>query len=1116
MQLSDSMLSPVASESRLGTELVGMYRAMLAARLVDNAEAEFVRRGEAFFHISGEGHESLAALAPHLREEDWLACHYRDKALLIARGVPLTHFFATQLCRSTAPGGGRQLPDILCDPERNVLSMPVPVGNHALQAVGVAAVLAERTGPRAICVCSVGDGTTQQGEFLEAVAEAVRRQLPVLFIVEDNRFAISTRTPGMTFLSRPDGPAREFYGLPVQRISGEDPEAAFQAFGEVVEQVRDASGPALVWFDAERLNSHTNADEQRLYRTEADLTASRASDPLPALEQSLLASGISPVVLEALRSQVQTEVDEAAQEALLAADPRPVLNAKEPLPQALRGTEREYRGQPGVHALPMRDALRDTLRAQLAQNPAVFLTGQDIEDPKGDVFGVTRGLSTEFPGRVVNAPLSESTIIGTCIGRALTGQRPVAFLQFADFLPLAFNQIANELGSMAWRTCGGYTCPVVVMVACGGYKPGMGPFHAQTFESVVAHVPGIDVVMPSTAADAAGLLNAALASPRPTVIFYPKALLNLTSEATSADVERHCVPVGHARRVRAGRDLTLVAWGNTVGLSAKVADALSAVGLTTDLIDLRSLSPWDEAAVLASVQQSGRLLVVHEDNLTCGFGAEVVARLTELSARPIRAKRVTRPDTYVPCHYESQLAVLPSFRSTLTAAAELLDLDLTWTDPPPPPTGKTVIPAIGSGPSDEQVLVVELFVKPGQHVKAGDPVAEIEASKSVVEMVSPASGVVEEVGAHVGDRIPLGHPLVVLRADAPSQRLPLTQEPAAIPRLRRRAAARPAAARGVAPRLVGLGPIACVSGSRVVSNDELLRHFPKRSSKDVLRRTGIETRRWLGAGETVLTLSTEAARRALHAAGLHIGDLDLIICSSGTPLAITPSLSCRILAELAGDTPTAAAAYDINAACSGYLYALQTAYDFLQATPGGRALIVTAEALSTKLNVRDFDTAFLFGDAATATLLVGDAEGAGARVRLHRPVLSARGETGQSLSVPLTNGTDYIRMQGMDVFAEAVPAMAEILERACGAQGLSVADLDLIVPHQANQRILDAIQYKLERPVFSNIRVTGNTSSSSIPLALAEVLHESSARRIGLCAFGGGFTSGGAILECEG
>ena len=1094
-----------------------MYRAMLAARLVDTFEAEFVRRGEAFFHISGEGHESLAALAPHLREEDWLACHYRDKALLIARGVPLTHIFATQLCRSTAPGGGRQLPDILCDPERNVLSMPVPVGNHALQAVGVAAALADRTGPRAITVCSVGDGTTQQGEFLEAIAEAVRRQLPVLFIVEDNRFAISTRTPGMTFLSRPEGDALEFYGLPVQRISGEDPEAAFRAFGEIVEPLRDGAGPALVWFEVERLNSHTNADEQRLYRTEADLTASRASDPLPALEQSLLASGLPPTVLEALRSEIQAEVEAAAQEALSAPDPRPVFNAKEPLPLALRSSEREYRGHPGIHALPMRDALRDALRAHLATNAAVFLTGQDIEDPKGDVFGVTRGLSTEFPGRVVNAPLSESTIVGTCIGRALVGQRPVAFLQFADFLPLAFNQIASELGSMAWRTCGGYTCPVVIMVACGGYKPGMGPFHAQTFESVVAHVPGIDVVMPSTAADAAGLLNAALASPRPTVIFYPKALLNLASEATSSDVERHCVPVGRARRVRAGRDLTIVAWGNTVGLATKVAEALSAIGLTTDLLDLRSISPWDEAAVLASVQQSGRLLVVHEDNLTCGFGAEVVSRITELSTRPIRAKRITRPDTYVPCHYESQLAVLPSFRSTLTAAAELLELDLSWTEPPPPPTGQTVIPVIGSGPSDEQVLVVELFVKPGQHVKAGDPVAEIEASKSVVEMVSPASGVVEQVGARVGDRLPLGHPLVVLRAETPTQRLPLTQEPASIPRLRRRAASRPRSngelARGVTARFVGLGPIASASGSRAVDNDELLRHFPQRSSKDVIRRTGIETRRWLSSGETVLTLSTEAARCALHLAGLDVGDLDLIVCSTGTPLAITPSLSCRILADLAGEAPTAAAAYDINAACSGYLYALQTAWDYLQAAPSARVLVVTAEAPSTKLNIRDFDTAFLFGDAATATVVVGETHEPVAAARLHRPVLSARGESGQSLSVPLTNGTDYIRMRGMDVFAEAVPAMAHILERACGAQGLTIADLDLIVPHQANQRILDAIQYKLERPVFSNIRRIGNTSSSSIPLALAEALQECSARRIGLCAFGGGFTSGGAILE---
>ena len=311
------------------------------------------------------------------------------------------------------------------------------------------------------------------------------------------------------------------------------------------------------------------------------------------------------------------------------------------------------------------------------------LYGQDIEDPKGDVFGITQGLTEAFAGRVSNSPLSESTIVGLSIGQALAGLRPVAFIQFADFLPLAFNQIISELGSMYWRTDGGWQCPVIIMAPCGGYRPGLGPFHAQTLESVMAHVPGVDVLMPAEAADAAGLLNAAFESGRPTIFLYPKSCLNDRSAMTSADVERQRVPLGKSRKLSQGNDLTIVTWGSTVRLCQRACACLSEVDISVELIDLRSISPWDQETVCESALRTGKVIVVHEDNLTCGFGAEVVATIAESASRQILCRRITRPDTYIPCNFANQLKVLPSMERLLECAAEMLDLEMTWEVPAP-------------------------------------------------------------------------------------------------------------------------------------------------------------------------------------------------------------------------------------------------------------------------------------------------------------------------------------------------------------------------------------------------------------------------------------------------
>lgn len=1101
-------------------QLVSLYRAMVTARQIDKLELELNNRGEAFFHVSGAGHEGTATLAYLLHEDDWLHCHYRDKALMVARGVAPRTFFDGLFCKQASPTRGRQIcAHAFGDRKLRIMSPSVPVGNTALHAVGMATVIKDQAS-RPLVLNSIGDGATQEGDFLEACAEAVRLELPILFLIQDNHWAISTRTRGQTFYSRPDGEADSFYGMPIHRVDGRHVVTAWQRLRNVVRSIRHHRRPEIVLFDVERLASHTNADDESIYRDGDELRrVAETADPIRNLERHLQASGHAEKILEQIRVEVEREVAAAEAAAYAGPDPVPTLTAKSPVHVELTHPSRERHGLATGPRLTMRESLREVLRHHLRENPDVVLLGQDIEDPKGDVFGVTKGLSTEFPARVRNAPLAESTIIGSSIGQAMAGKRPVAFIQFSDFLPLAYNQLACELGSLFWRSDGAWQAPVIVMVPCGAYRPGMGPFHAGTHESLTAHVPGLDVFMPSHAGDAAGLLNAAFQSGRPTIFFYPKALLNDPQLTAPRDVQRIFTPIGTARKVRSGRDITFVGWGNTVRLCEKAADALEQVGIGSDILDLRSLSPWDERSVLASAEHTARLIVVHEDNHTCGMGAEVLATVAEKTRVPVAVRRVTRPDTLIPCHFENQIEVLPSFKRVLTTAAELLNLELSWVQEAAAPQGMAHIEAIGSGPADETVVISELMVRPGQQIARGDVVAALEATKSVFELTSPVSGTVEAVPVSEGDTVPIGTPLATVRTTEGSQRpRPVIQEQSGTPVL-----VRPAHRSTLhVPRTgekrrafdVGISSIATVTGSRVVGNSELAGRASGMTPEDILRRTGIEQRHWVGPDETAISMAVQACWKLLDQENLIIDDLDLVICSTTSPNSVTPSMACQVLSGLSGGrSDTMLQAYDINAACSGYLYALQAGYDYLQSRPDGRVLLVTAEVLSPLLDLNDFDTAILFGDATSASILYGESYFERAQARLLRPELSAKGEDGSSLSVPFLHG-GFIQMKGGKVFTEAVRRMVASLNRVCQREKLAIQDLDLVVPHQANQRIIDAIEHRIGVHVFSNIRHHGNTSSSSIPLCLADVLPvTSTGSRLGLCAFGGGFTFGAGILE---
>jgi 2-oxoisovalerate dehydrogenase E1 component len=1098
---------------------------MLTARQIDEAEQRLVKRGEAFFHLSGAGHEGSVALAAHLTSDDWLHCHYRDKALLLAWGIRPRCFFDALLCKASSSSQGRRMTPFMSDPDLHVLSMVTPVGNSPLQAVGVAAARNnDASGP--IVVCGQGDGGTQQGEFFEACAEAVRRELPVLFFIENNGLAISTKTEGRTFFSLPRRHASDLLGMPIHRIDGREVSAACAALQPVVQHVRRQRQPSVVVFDVERLASHTNADDQKVYRPDDEIRlAAITGDPIRNLEQLLLEQGCPQSALDEIQQSVAQQVTLAQAEALAAADPEVTFVAKRPLPSELLSDQpAACPDEEDRPSLTMREAMNSVLRARLQQDERVTLHGEDIEDPKGDVFGVTRGLSSQFPGRVCNSALSESTIIGTSIGRALAGERPVAFIQFADFLPPALNQIICELGTMYWRTGGQWQCPVIVMVACGGYRPGLGPFHAQTFESLSAQLPGVDVFMPSDAADAAGLLNAAFDSQRPTLFFYPKTYLNDPQRATRRDVAQHRVGVGTSRRISRGSDLTIVTWGSTTHLCEKTVAALATVDVSVDLIDLRSISPWDQSAVCESVRRTGKLIVVHEDALTCGFGAEVLATVTEKVKTPVLARRVARHDTYVPCNFANQLEVLPSLKRILTVAAELMNLELTWELPETDAEHQHLVEAQGSSPADQSVTVLQWRISPGDRIQKGQMLATLEADKAVFELDASVAGQVEMILVPEGEVVPVGTPILRMHAETvAARRKPLTQEACGTPRLQRRITGdvRRASAKHAPPQratVVGLSPAYVKEGRLRLENQELASRFHGREPEDIYRLTGIQGRCVADADQTVLSLAVEAAQLALDREQATISDVDAIIVSTTTPEIVTPSLACQVLNSLCRDqTPRTIPAHDVNAACSGYLYALASGYDFLQTRPEAAVLVVTSEVLSAVVDPQDFDTAILFGDAASATLMWGrDRTDRRRRWQLRRPVLSAEGEDGSVLTVPLA-GQDFLKMRGKQVFTQAVRKMIEMLEQACDEADLQLDDLSLVIPHQANGRIIEAIRQRLQFPadrVFSNICEHGNTSSSSIPLCLADLSEQrSSDANIGLCAFGGGFTYGAAILE---
>ncbi|MEN7973098.1 MAG: thiamine pyrophosphate-dependent enzyme, partial [Verrucomicrobiota bacterium] len=1064
-------------------KLLEIYRPMVASRYTDQLQSAAAQRGEVFFYIPSSGHEASAALAPHLIDSDWLHLHYRDRALAYARGVTYETVFSGLFSKAESNSAGRRMPAFPCDPSLNIMSTPTLVGGNVLQAVGAANAIKNNDGNPFVLV-SVGDGATQQGDFYEAVAEAVRSNLPVLFLIEDNRFALSTITKGNTFYSLPDGEADTFYGLPIHRVDGSEAVPTCGKFEEVVSELRETRGPQIVLFNVERLESHTNADDQTVYRSETELQhAMENADPCAKLRDYLLANGASEEQIKAIEDEVKEQVDAAFHVARKGTTPKADLTAKKPLPEP----REEYLGTPDNRELSMLEAMREVLKSRLSKDPKTTLMGQDIEDPKGDVFGLTRGLSNSFPQQVNNAPLAENTILGVATGQALAGGHPVAFMQFADFLPVAYNHIFSEIGAMYWRTNGQWETPVLIMSISGAYRPGLGPYHAQTMESICAHIPGVDVFMPSTAADAAGLLNAISESGRPSVFFFPKSLINDRSNTTSADVEKQYVPIGKARIARTGQDITLVGWGGTMPICEKSAEALAEIGINAEVIDLRTIFPWDEETVLASARKTGKLVVVHEDNQTAGMGGEILSAIAEKAGDSVQLARVTRPDTYIPYDFSCQIEVLPSYKRTLEKCCEMLDVDIHWEKPVEEEAGSVTVKAIGSSPSDETITITTLPIAAGDTIAEGDLLASVEADKATMDISAPVGGTISEIMAEEGDVLTVGTPMLKIASDEAAQLKPLTKEDPGTPIMERKRVAEVAApsASHLVPSAssIYISNICTVFGSRHLTNDELLQGHGEWDSDAIRKRTGIENRYWIDNEESVLTLAVKATRDLLEKEQLQISDIGAIICSTGTPQFMTPSLACSVLHELSPEKgEVLMQAHDVNAACSGYMYALQSAYDFLTNAPDKKVIVITAETLSPMVNHDDQKTMALFGDAATASLVSCEQRPGDIGVKLSRPFLSATGVDKKVLYVPNMGSGEVVEMEGLTVFKLAVRKMIDMLDNACRERSISVEDLDMIVPHQANERIIEAIRKTIHCPpekMFNHIRKYGNTSSNT-------------------------------------
>ncbi len=690
-------------------ELLAAFRNMATSRRIDDKEIQLKRQNRIFFQISGAGHEALqTAIASHMKKGvDWLFPYYRDRAICLGLGVTPREMFLQAVGAAADPASaGRQMPSHWGSARLNVFTTSSPTGSECLPGIGAAeagryllrpeaAAIRDRASKASadeVVVVTIGDGATSEGEFWEAINAACSLRLPVVFVVEDNGYAISVpvevNTPGGSISSL----VRSYPGLFVVEVDGCDFLASYDAFRYAFAYARERKGPALVHGHVVRPYSHSLSDDEKLYRPEHERQSDAERDPLVLFPKFLVDEGlVTADEIQTLRDEVDAEVARAADEAL--ASPQPAADSilestyspdADPT-SAVFDTEDApvFSGEPTT----MVDLVNAALRDEMARDARIAVWGEDVADAsradvlgeckgKGGVFKVTAGLQKAYgTARVFNAPLAEAGIVGRAIGWAARGLKPVVEIQFFDYIWPAMQQLRDELATVRWRSGGSWKAPVVVRVAIGGYLTGGGPYHSQSGEVTFTHIPGLRVAMPSNALDASGLLRTAIRCDDPVLFLEHKHLYRQTHNKSRYPGPDFMIPFGKAKVVRPGEDVTVVTYGATVYRSAVAAAALAEeTGRHAEVIDLRSLAPYDWDAIAASVKKTNRLLVVHEDWKTHGFGAEIAARaadeLFEWLDAPVR--RVAAKDVF--CGYAPQLedATLPQSDDILTALRDLV------------------------------------------------------------------------------------------------------------------------------------------------------------------------------------------------------------------------------------------------------------------------------------------------------------------------------------------------------------------------------------------------------------------------------------------------------------
>jgi len=684
-------------------ELLAAYRTMLLSRKLDDKEIQLKNQSQAFFQISGAGHEAiLVAAGVHLRAGyDWFFPYYRDRALCLALGMtPFEMLLASVGSKDDPANGGRQMPSHWGHRKLNIPSQSSCTGTQCLHAVGSgdAALIydrvtslhdrAERYHRDEVTYVSVGEGATSEGEFWESLTTACTRKLPVLFLVEDNGYAISVpvevQTPGGD-ISRL---VEHFPTLSVHTCDGTDYLSSHRTMREAVAHVRAGHGPALVHAHVTRPYSHSLSDDEKLYKTAAEREAEARRDPLVRMRQLLKNEELATdEELAAILASIEREISEAVDQAVKAPKPDPQTATLYVFSPDVDPTSSHFSSEPKRegHAETMVTSINRTLKDEMARDPRIVIFGEDVADAsrenaltsvagKGGVFKVTHGLQRQFGSdRVFNSPLAEANIVGRAVGMALRGLKPVVEIQFFDYIWPAMMQLRNEMSMMRYRSANHWSCPMVVRVPIGGYLRGGAPYHSQSAVSIFAHTPGIRIVLPSNAQDASGLLRTAIRCDDPVMFLEHKHLYRQTYNKGQYPGPNYMIPFGKASVVRDGTDIVVFTWGALVQRSLLAAQQAQKERLSVAVVDLRSIVPYDWETIAAFTKKTNRVIVAHEDQLTCGFGAEIAARVSDelfdyLDAPVKRVASLDCPVAYAPVLEE---AILPGSADVLKAIRTL-------------------------------------------------------------------------------------------------------------------------------------------------------------------------------------------------------------------------------------------------------------------------------------------------------------------------------------------------------------------------------------------------------------------------------------------------------------